>query len=112
MVWLYEVYILVITTHQFEGRRIKCHQYWPLVEGSFNSYTTGYTVFNNGVHHEEHCIATQLFLRDNASGIERRLVHFQFISWPDYGVPPTAAGFLDFLDTVRSCHRVRLKELG
>ena len=32
---------------------------------------------------------------------KREVVHFQFISWPDYGVPDSALSMLTFLQRVR-----------
>ena len=41
----------------------------------------------------------------------REITHFQFISWPDYDVPP-AEEFLGFLFHVREKQAERVKELS
>ena len=40
------------------------------------------------------------------------ITHFQFTSWPDYGVPRTAAAFLDFMFHVREHQTERVAEMG
>ena len=44
-------------------------------------------------------IVTRLFLSYN--GESRGVTHFQFVSWPDYGVPDSALSMLTFLQRVR-----------
>ena len=29
------------------------------------------------------------------------MLHFQYVTWPDFGVPPSPVAFINFLDTVR-----------
>lgn len=38
--------------------------------------------------------------------------HFQFLSWPDYGVPSSALSLLDFLSTVKRQQKRAVKALG
>lgn len=40
------------------------------------------------------------------------MTHFLYTSWPDYGIPQTALGMLDFLSKVRQGQANMLKELG
>ena len=42
----------------------------------------------------------------------RHITHMQYTSWPDYGVPGSAAAFLDFLFRVRSCQADATRRLG
>lgn len=44
-------------------------------------------------------IVTRLLLTYN--GESRCVTHFQFVSWPDYGVPDSALSMLTFLQRVR-----------
>lgn len=43
---------------------------------------------------------------------KRQVTHFQFLSWPDYGVPSSAASLIDFLRAVRSQQRLAVSSLG
>lgn len=38
--------------------------------------------------------------------------HFQYLSWPDYGVPSSAATLIDFLGAVKQQQRVAVSALG
>jgi tyrosine-protein phosphatase non-receptor type 9 len=42
-----------------------------------------------------------LFFLQIDSGVIRPVSHFQFVSWPDYGVPDSALSMLHFLQRVR-----------
>ena len=42
----------------------------------------------------------------------RKLKHFLFLGWPDYGVPGSADGFLKFLFHIRKAQHDFTKELG
>lgn len=43
---------------------------------------------------------------------KRQVTHFQFLSWPDYGVPSSAASLIDFLRVVRRQQRLAVSSLG
>lgn len=43
---------------------------------------------------------------------QRQVSHFQFLSWPDYGVPSSALSLLDFLSTVKRQQKRAVKALG
>lgn len=40
------------------------------------------------------------------------MTHFQFLSWPDYGVPSSAASLIDFLRVVRNQQSLAVGSLG
>ncbi len=48
----------------------------------------------------------------NRNGETRRVCHFQFVSWPDYGVPDSALSMLHFLQRVRERQAEMTAELG
>lgn len=43
---------------------------------------------------------------------QRQVSHFQFLSWPDYGVPSSALSLLDFLSTVKRQQKKAVTALG
>ncbi len=55
-------------------------------------------------------VVTHLTLRDTRTGRARKVCHFQFVSWPDYGVPDSALSMLHFLQRVRE-KQVRFDQL-
>lgn len=42
----------------------------------------------------------------------RKISHWQFTSWPDYGVPTSAMAMLNFLQKVREQQAQMVRELG
>lgn len=120
-----------------EGGRKKCGQYWPL-EKDFQMRFGVLTVTNLGVENLSHYKKTILELHSaevcvlrcwcpvgavglshptdpptHPQGRERRLLsHFQYLSWPDYGVPSSAATLIDFLGAVKQQQRVAVSALG
>lgn len=46
------------------------------------------------------------------TGVTRDVTHYQFTSWPDYGVPHSAEAFLNFMFDVRSQQASRTADLG
>uniref|UniRef100_A0A8C6ZBN5 Tyrosine-protein phosphatase non-receptor type 9 n=1 Tax=Nothoprocta perdicaria TaxID=30464 RepID=A0A8C6ZBN5_NOTPE len=111
MVWEQNVLVIVMTTRLEEGGRRKCGQYWPLEKDFQVRYGT-LTITNLGVENLNHYKKTILELHSSESR-ERRLVsHFQYLSWPDYGVPSSAATLIDFLGAVKQQQRVAASALG
>lgn len=42
----------------------------------------------------------------------REVVQFQYLTWPDFGTPPSADGVLDLLHEVRQYQAERLAKAG
>ncbi|XP_017937033.1 tyrosine-protein phosphatase non-receptor type 9 [Manacus vitellinus] len=111
MVWEQNVLVIVMTTRLEEGGRRKCGQYWPL-EKDFQVCFGALTITNLGVENLSHYKKTILEIHSSETR-ERRLVsHFQYLSWPDYGVPSSAATLIDFLGAVKQQQRVAVSTLG
>ncbi|XP_067161737.1 tyrosine-protein phosphatase non-receptor type 9 isoform X2 [Apteryx mantelli] len=111
MVWEQNVLVIVMTTRLEEGGRRKCGQYWPL-EKDFQVCYGALTITNLGVENLNHYKKTILEIHSSETR-ERRLVsHFQYLSWPDYGVPSSAATLIDFLGAVKQQQRVAVSALG
>uniref|UniRef100_A0A0G2K6A2 Tyrosine-protein phosphatase non-receptor type 9 n=1 Tax=Rattus norvegicus TaxID=10116 RepID=A0A0G2K6A2_RAT len=111
MVWEQKVLVIVMTTRFEEGGRRKCGQYWPLEKDSRIQF--GFlTVTNLGVENMNHYKKTTLEIHNTEERQKRQVTHFQFLSWPDYGVPSSAASLIDFLRVVRSQQSMAVGSLG
>uniref|UniRef100_A0A8C6L887 Tyrosine-protein phosphatase non-receptor type 9 n=1 Tax=Nothobranchius furzeri TaxID=105023 RepID=A0A8C6L887_NOTFU len=111
MVWEQNVLVIVMTTRTDEGSRRKCGQYWPLGEGGQEVY--GHiAVVNQRVDHHTHYNHTILELHNTETCEQRNASHFQYLSWPDYGVPTSAVTLIDFLGAVKRQQRKMVKALG
>ncbi|CAG5957646.1 unnamed protein product [Menidia menidia] len=111
MAWEQNVLVIVMTTRTDEGSRRKCGQYWPLEEGGQEVY--GHiAVVNQRVDHHTHYNHTTLELHNTETCEQRHVSHFQYLSWPDYGVPTSAVTLIDFLGAVKKQQRKMVKALG
>ncbi|XP_019895826.1 tyrosine-protein phosphatase non-receptor type 9 isoform X2 [Esox lucius] len=111
MVWEQNVLVIVMTTRTDEGSRKKCGQYWPLEEGGQEVY--GHmAVVNQRVDNHSHYNQTTLELHNTENCEQRQVTHFQYLSWPDYGVPTSAVTLIDFLGAVKRQQRRSVKAMG
>uniref|UniRef100_A0AAY4CXM4 Tyrosine-protein phosphatase non-receptor type 9 n=1 Tax=Denticeps clupeoides TaxID=299321 RepID=A0AAY4CXM4_9TELE len=111
MVWEQNVLIIVMTTRTDEGGRRKCGQYWPLQEGGQEVY--GHiAVVNQRVDNHSHYNQTTLELHNTETCEQRQVTHFQYISWPDYGVPTSAVTLIDFLGAVKRQQKRAVQAMG
>jgi tyrosine-protein phosphatase non-receptor type 9 len=103
MVWEQHSLVIVMTTKTIERHRTKCGQYWP--EDCGASLSAGpFEIHSDEMENVEDFIVTHLSLtrhEEDGSVTKRRVCHFQFVSWPDYGVPDSAVSMLHFLQRVR-----------
>ena len=72
------------------------HKGKSLVIGKNNFLAT-----NTKIENYEDFIVTSINLKHQLSQEIRKVVHFQFLSWPDYGVPDSAFSILSLLQKVR-----------
>ncbi|XP_048828956.1 tyrosine-protein phosphatase non-receptor type 9 [Brienomyrus brachyistius] len=108
MVWEQNVLVMVMTTRTDEGGRHKCGQYWPPEEGGQEVY--GHiAVVNQRVDRHSHYNQTTLELHNTENCEQRQVTHFQYLSWPDYGVPTSAVTLIDFLGTVKRQQKAAVK---
>ncbi|KAI1885787.1 hypothetical protein AGOR_G00207390 [Albula goreensis] len=101
MVWQEQSRVIVMTTREVEKGRNKCVPYWPELEGT--KEVGGYVVS---------CLserdATDYKIRVleiaplDQSDVPREIWHYQYLSWPDHGVPHEPGGVLSFLSQVNS----------
>ncbi|KAL8567111.1 hypothetical protein ACOMHN_033013 [Nucella lapillus] len=110
MVWQYQCRVIVMTTRTVERQRLKCGQYWPNEEQSEEQFQE-LTVSNKSVKSFDNYVETMLLLHNSKTGESREVCHLQFVSWPDFGVPP-AAGFLEFLLHVRQVQERASRRMG
>ncbi|XP_028339484.1 tyrosine-protein phosphatase non-receptor type 6 isoform X2 [Physeter macrocephalus] len=99
MVWQENTRVIVMTTREVEKGRNKCIPYWPEV-GTQRVYGV-YAVTNCGEHDTpEYKLRTlQVSPLDNGD-LVREIWHYQYLSWPDHGVPSEPGGVLSFLDQI------------
>ncbi|CAG2055359.1 unnamed protein product [Timema podura] len=111
MVWEQQVLMVVMTTRAVERGRTKCAQYWEEEEGGVSTHSNFQVTTGTIEQHPDYTVSS-LRLTNTKTQESREVSHFQFTSWPDYGVPHSALAMLDFLDRVRSQQSAMVTKLG
>ncbi|KAG8547005.1 hypothetical protein GDO81_029357 [Engystomops pustulosus] len=98
MIWQYNVRVIVMACREVEQGKKKCERYWPLDQetvlyGAFTVSTVSKTIVNAEVVFRN---LTVMFHEE-----VREVEHFQYIAWPDRGIPDSYACFLEMINLVR-----------
>uniref|UniRef100_A0A8C6US08 protein-tyrosine-phosphatase n=1 Tax=Neogobius melanostomus TaxID=47308 RepID=A0A8C6US08_9GOBI len=99
MVWQENTRVIVMTTREVEKGRNKCVPYWPDLETSKEMGPYVVTHISEKEATDYKLRVLEIALMDKKA---RTIWHFQYMSWPDHGVPQEPGGVLSFLDQVNS----------
>ncbi|KAL4648381.1 tyrosine-protein phosphatase non-receptor type 11-like isoform X3 [Arapaima gigas] len=99
MVYQENTHVIVMTTKEMERGRSKCVRYWPDIDSTreFGQLS---------VRNIEERQAQDYILRElevvcvDQSEPPRTVWHYQYLSWPDHGVPNEPGGVLCFLNQI------------
>ncbi|VDN03615.1 unnamed protein product [Thelazia callipaeda] len=109
MVWEQSSTLIIMLNRLVEKGVPKCHDYFP----SLNSRVREFDSFNVVLKDEQNfdhyvirdmellCKKNELLNNTSSESWSRPVKHFQFISWPDFGVPNSTFVFIDFLQKIR-----------
>ncbi|VEN62916.1 unnamed protein product [Callosobruchus maculatus] len=111
MIWEQHTLVIVMTTRAMERGRPKCHQYWEPEVGGEATYGH-FTVKTVDVETDTDYTVTTINLINNRTDETREVSHWQFTSWPDYGVPHSAKAMIEFLERVRRKQASMVNALG
>jgi protein tyrosine phosphatase len=99
MMWEQNSSVVVMVTREIEGERVKCAQYWP--EGEQPTRTFGnFEVTCTNKSLKDDIITRKFILKNLKLSQERPVTHFQYIEWPDHGVPASGQIFLGLVQVV------------
>nr|XP_023410387.1 receptor-type tyrosine-protein phosphatase F [Loxodonta africana] len=101
MVWEQRTATVVMMTRLEEKSRVKCDQYWP-VRGA-ETYGLIQVTLLDTVELATYTVRT-FALHKSGSSEKRELRQFQFMAWPDHGVPEYPTPILAFLRRVKACN--------
>lgn len=100
MVWQENSRIIVMTTKEIEKGRTKCVPYWPDVGTEGKEFGHFWVEMVSEHEAKEYKVRTlNVSLLENRSKC-REIVHYQYLNWPDHGVPSDPGGVLSFLGEV------------
>ncbi|XP_047662501.1 receptor-type tyrosine-protein phosphatase F isoform X10 [Tachysurus fulvidraco] len=101
MVWEQRTNTIIMMTRLEEKSRVKCDQYWP-VRGT-ETYGMIQVTMLDTVELATYSVRT-FALYKNGSSEKREVRQFQFMAWPDHGVPEYPTPILAFLRRVKACN--------
>ncbi|XP_055986840.1 receptor-type tyrosine-protein phosphatase F isoform X13 [Sorex fumeus] len=101
MVWGQRTATIVMMTRLEEKSRVKCDQYWP-ARGT-ETYGLIQVTLLDTVELATYTVRT-FALHKSGSSEKRELRQFQFMAWPDHGVPEYPTPILAFLRRVKACN--------
>uniref|UniRef100_F6WY52 protein-tyrosine-phosphatase n=1 Tax=Ciona intestinalis TaxID=7719 RepID=F6WY52_CIOIN len=89
-----EVAVVVMLTNVTEGGKRKCEKYWPEPNETLTFGPFEVKAKEEGYYG---CYVVRTFEvanKDNVyESVIRKLKHFQYVTWPDHGVPVSTTGF-------------------
>nr|XP_033777436.1 tyrosine-protein phosphatase non-receptor type 11-like isoform X2 [Geotrypetes seraphini] len=100
MIYQENTRVIVMTTKEVERGRNKCIRYWP-DETSSKEY--GNVFIRSMVEHpaQDYILRELEMSRLDKNEPPRHILHYQYLSWPDHGVPNKPGGVLSFLEQVK-----------
>ncbi|XP_077132034.1 receptor-type tyrosine-protein phosphatase F isoform X12 [Ranitomeya variabilis] len=101
MVWEQRTTTIVMMTRLEEKSRVKCDQYWP--SRGTETYGMIQVTLLDTVELATYTVRT-FALYKNGSCEKREIRQFQFMAWPDHGVPEYPTPILAFLRRVKACN--------
>ncbi|XP_053928539.1 receptor-type tyrosine-protein phosphatase F isoform X15 [Cuculus canorus] len=101
MVWEQRTATIVMMTRLEEKSRVKCDQYWP--SRGTETYGMIQVTLLETVELATYTVRS-FVLYKNGSSEKRELRQFQFMAWPDHGVPEYPTPILAFLRRVKACN--------
>ncbi|TMS20813.1 Receptor-type tyrosine-protein phosphatase F [Larimichthys crocea] len=101
MVWEQRTCTIVMMTRLEEKSRVKCDQYWP--SRGTETYGMIQVTMLDTVELATYSVRT-FALYKNGSSEKREVRQFQFMAWPDHGVPEYPTPTLTFLRRVKACN--------
>lgn len=99
MVWVHNIQVVVMVARVVEMGKKKCEKYWP-DDGSAMKY--GEVIIHNDEVDETNLPNfVRRTMRITVGDQTRKLTHFQYLAWPDHGVPDSPKTVMQMLRQVR-----------
>lgn len=100
MVWQEESRVIVMTTREVEKGRNKCVPYWPTTEGESKEAGRYVVTLRTEKDAADYKVRVIELTAPHRKEPARTIWHYQYLSWPDHGVPQEPGGVLSFLEQV------------
>eukprot|EP00056_Hartaetosiga_gracilis_P020275 m.18453 g.18453 ORF g.18453 m.18453 type:complete len:537 (-) comp8319_c0_seq1:20-1630(-) len=112
MIWEQNVYLVVMTTNEYENGRHKCSRYWPDNVDEKARFGMFDVKMTTETQHEGFIIRGLEITKIAGAGMgsKRTIYQYHYINWPDHGVPDDRE-ILELLLTVREHKRTIQKSI-
>ncbi|OWF38023.1 Tyrosine-protein phosphatase non-receptor type 1 [Mizuhopecten yessoensis] len=103
MVWEHKSKAVIMLNKLVENGYKKCHPYFPQsgLDEELEYEDVGLKVTLLDESYLNYYVVRKIELEDMESGDTREVLHYNYITWPDFGVPSSPHAFLNFLMVVR-----------
>jgi len=98
MVWEQDCNVIVMLTKEIENLKVKCARYWPDSNEPRLCGNLRISVLSEESSSE--LIIRTFTLEDIQTNVGRTVVHYQYVSWPDHGLPVSTSAFLELVGMV------------
>ncbi|KAH3719561.1 receptor-type tyrosine-protein phosphatase N2-like isoform X1 [Dreissena polymorpha] len=105
MVWEQGSVVIVMLTKLMETGEAKCHRYWP-EEGSDLYHIYEVHLVSEHIWCEDYLVRS-FYLKNLQTGETRTVTQFNFLTWPDLGIPTSIKALMDFRRKVNKSYRGR-----
>ena len=112
MVWDQNSAIVLMLSNFIENSTLKCHQYWPDESKGFPSQEKygEFTVTLQAIEDKTTYIYRNISIKRGNQA--RSIEHYQYVAWPDHGVPATSWDLVDFRNVVRKAINDSVDDVG
>lgn len=97
MVWEQNVHVIVMLTRLIESGCAKAHKYWPTSKPRQYGDKYRVTLVNRVTSDYDYRVKE---FEVECEGERRRIVQFQFLGWPDHGVPHSPDSLLHMINCI------------
>lgn len=105
MVWEQGSVVIVNLTKLTEGGKTVCQRYWP-EEGSERYHSYEVHLVSEHIWCDDYLVRS-FYLKNMTTGETRTVTQFNYVTWPDLGIPAAAKTLLDFRRKVNKSFRGR-----
>ena len=99
MLWSHNIKVVVMAANEYEGGKKKCEKYWPDIGNPIMFDQIHVEQVKTDTKHAPDFIVHELKI--SCQGDVRYLHHFQYVTWPDHGVPESPIAVMRMLAAVR-----------
>jgi len=106
MVWETNSNVIAMLTKEMENDRLKCAHYWPHEEGNaFTFEDLKVILIEETRTFRDRLVHRKLLLEHLIAGETREVMQFQYVDWPDHGLPESAEAFREVLHNVEKVRK-------